>query len=46
MKRYVVLLPLILGACPSDNGNPPILYLGPKDGEMEVELIDHDPPPF
>jgi hypothetical protein len=43
MKRCVALL--VLAGCPSD-GNPSTLFLAPKDNELHVQLIDHEPPPF
>ena len=36
---------VLLAGCPAD-GNPSTLFLAPKDNELHVQLIDHEPPPF
>ena len=46
MKRSLLLLPFALGACPSSEANPPELWLAPKNGEIDVQLVDHEPHPF
>ncbi len=47
MKRSLLLvLPFALGACPSSESNPPELWLAPKNGEVDVKLVDHEPHPF
>ncbi len=45
MKHAAIVLPLVLAACPSPSpsGNPAVLYLAPKDGEIEVELTGTEP---
>jgi hypothetical protein len=48
--RLVVILPvaLALASCGGGGpaGNPSELWLAPTNGEMDVELIDHQPPDF
>lgn len=35
-----------LTACPSDPGNPSVLYLAPDGSELEVKLQVEEPEPF
>lgn len=44
MKHAVLLL--LAAGCPSDPGNPKVLWLAPDMAETAVKLIDHEPPPF
>jgi hypothetical protein len=47
--RAVLLASALAVACgPGDKAtkNPPVLYMAPLDSELDVQLIDHDPPPF
>ncbi len=36
----------LLTACPSDPGNPGVLYLAPDGSELEVKLQAEEPEPF
>lgn len=40
------LFMLLLGACPSEDTNPPRLWLALDGTETQVKLIDYEPPPF
>lgn len=40
------LLILLLAACPSEDTNPPQLWLALDGVETQVKLIDYEPPPF
>jgi hypothetical protein len=46
--RWPVVACTVAMACsgggPGAPKNPPILYMAPLDNELEVQLIDHDPP--
>ena len=35
---------LALAGCPSNDGNPAVLWISPKDGERSVALTDKEPP--
>jgi hypothetical protein len=46
MNRIIPLVALMLAGCPSGETNPNTLWLAPDGSELELELIDHEPPPF
>ena len=46
MTRLVPLVALLLAGCPSEDTNPKTLWLAPDGSELELQLIDHEPPPF
>jgi hypothetical protein len=37
---------LALGGCPGGDENPRTLWLALDGSELQVKLIDHEPPPF
>lgn len=45
MKRHLPLA-LALAGCPSDDGNPPVLWLALDGVETEVRLVGEQPRPF
>lgn len=47
MKRTSpALLLALLAGCPSDETNPPVLWLGLDGRETEVKLVESEPPPY
>jgi hypothetical protein len=36
----------LLAGCPSDNGNPDVLWLALDGSETQVRLVDAEPIPF
>ena len=36
----------LLGGCPGSEDNPPTLWLNLDGSEIEVKLVDYEPPPF
>ena len=36
----------VLGGCPSDAGNPDVLWLATDGDELHVKLVDREPTPF
>lgn len=47
MKRPAAILPVVLAAAAcGGGGNPPQLWLAPTNGELNVKLIDHEPPRY
>ena len=45
MKKTLPLV-LVLAGCPSDGGNPHVLWLAPDMNETHVKLQESEPPPF
>ncbi|MBS1118030.1 MAG: hypothetical protein H6Q90_258 [Deltaproteobacteria bacterium] len=46
MKHALPFL-LMLAGCPSDEpGNAATLWLAPDGSEIQVKLVEHEPPPF
>jgi hypothetical protein len=44
MKRLAALI--VLAGCPSEPGNPPVLWLAPTNGEQDVKLVGSEPNPY
>ncbi len=45
MKSPLLLLGLLAG-CPSDDGNPAVLWLALDGSELQVKLVADEPDPF
>ena len=45
MNRTLLLLGLLVG-CPSDDGNPDVLWLALDGSELQVKLVDEEPRPY
>ncbi len=47
MKSLLGLASLaVLGGCPSDDGNPDVLWLALDGSELQVKLVDEEPRPY
>lgn len=46
MNRLVPMFALLLAGCPDDDTNPRQLWIAPDGSELDLQLIDHEPPPF
>ena len=48
MKSSLALLGLLVSVtgCPSDDGNPAVLWLALDGGETQVKLVDEEPRPY
>jgi len=47
MKSLLGLVSLsVLAGCPSDDGNPAVLWLGLDGSELQVKLVDEEPRPY
>jgi hypothetical protein len=47
--KIATLAPLalaLLAGCPSDDGNPSVLYFAPNGSETELKLQDSEPSPW
>jgi hypothetical protein len=42
----VALLAALLPGCPSDDGNPAVLWLALDGTETQVKLVDEEPRPY
>jgi hypothetical protein len=46
MRALLAPLVLALAGCPSPPSNPASLWLSFAQREVDVVLVDHEPPPF
>ena len=46
MKQSVLPLLFVLAGCPSDDGNPSVLWLALDGRETEVKLVGEEPSPY
>lgn len=46
MKHIITLPILLLAGCPTDDGNPAILWLALDGRETEVKLVGEEPRPY
>jgi len=46
MKRSPLVLLALLGGCPSDESNAPVLWLALDGRETAVKLVESEPPPY
>ena len=47
VAAFIGLAAAALSGCPGGGAsNPARLWLAPRGSELEVQLVDHEPPPF